>query len=83
MHRAGSPQSQLNCIGSKFATALSGKGGCELRGVVKPLAFFCRHLALLALCHLFSREATGKSDILYTYSVVAFRLAFSLSAKDV
>ena len=35
-------------------------------------------LALLALCHLFSRQATRKSDILYTYSVVAFGLALSL-----
>jgi hypothetical protein len=43
-------------------------GGFELRGVVKPLVLFCRHLALLALCHLFSRQATRKSDILYKYS---------------
>jgi hypothetical protein len=61
-----------------MASALSGKGGFELRGVVKHLAFFCRHLALLALCHLFSRQATTKSDILYTYSVLAFGLAHSL-----
>jgi hypothetical protein len=38
--------------------------------MVKPLAFVCRHLALLALCHLFSRQAKRKSDILYTYSWV-------------
>jgi hypothetical protein len=65
----------------------------ELRGVVKPLALFCRHLALLgvfhlfsrqarrallAVCHLFSRQARRKIDILYTYSVVAFGLALSL-----
>jgi len=50
-------------------------GGFELRGVVKPLAFFCRHLALLALFYLFSRQATSNSDILCTYSVVAFGLA--------
>jgi hypothetical protein len=51
-----------------------------LRGEVKPLAlfWFSRHLALLALCHLFSRQATRKSDTLYTYSVVAFGLALSL-----
>jgi hypothetical protein len=61
-----------------MASALSAKGGFELRGVVKPLAFVCRHLALLALCHLFSRQATRKSDILYTYSVVAVGLALSL-----
>jgi hypothetical protein len=61
----------------------SGKGGFELRGVVKPLALFCRHLAELALCHLFSRQATRKSDIVYTYSVVAFGLALWLRAKQV
>jgi hypothetical protein len=66
-----------------MASAVSGKGGFELRGVVKPLAFVCRHHALLALCHLFSRQATKKSDILYTYSVVAFALALSLLAKQV
>ena len=59
---------------------LLGEGDFELRGVVRPLALFCRHLALLALCHLFSRQATRKSDILYTYSVVAFGLALSLRA---
>jgi hypothetical protein len=35
-------------------------------------------LALLALCHLFSRQATRKSDILYTYRLVAFGLVLSL-----
>jgi len=35
-------------------------------------------LALLALSHLFSRQATRKSDILYTYIVVAFGLALWL-----
>jgi len=54
---------------------LSGKGGFELRGVVKPLDFVYRHLALLARCHLFSRQATRKSDIFYTCSVVDFGLA--------
>jgi hypothetical protein len=44
---------------------LSGKGGVEIRGVDKHLALFCRHLVLLDLCHLFSKEATRKSDILY------------------
>jgi hypothetical protein len=34
--------------------------------------------SLLALCHLFSRQATRKGDILYTYSVVAFGLALWL-----
>jgi hypothetical protein len=67
-----------------MTSALSGEGGFELRGVVKPLALFwtrtllCRHLALLALGHLFNRQTTRKSDILYTYSVVAFGLALSL-----
>jgi hypothetical protein len=60
-----------------------GKGGCEPRGVVKPLALFSRHLALLALCHLFSRQASKKSDIVYTYSVVAFGLALSLEVFQV
>jgi hypothetical protein len=32
-------------------------------------------LAVFSLCHLFRRQATRKSDILYTYSVVAFGLA--------
>jgi hypothetical protein len=44
----------------------SVKGGFELRGMVKPLVFFYRHLALPARCHLFSRQATKNSDILYT-----------------
>jgi hypothetical protein len=61
-----------------MTSALSGEGGFKLRGVVKPLVFFCRHLALLALCHLFSRQATRKSDIVYTYRMVAFGLALSL-----
>ncbi len=38
---------------------------------------FCRHLALLALCHLSSRQSTRKSDIVYTYSMVAFGLTLS------
>jgi hypothetical protein len=66
-----------------MASKLSGKEGSELRGVVRPLVLFCRHLALLALCHLFSRQATRKSDILYTYSAVAFGLALSLSREEV
>jgi len=41
----------------------------KLRGVVKHLALFCRYLALLALCHLFSRQATRKNGILSTDSV--------------
>jgi hypothetical protein len=31
-----------------------------------------------ALCHLFNGQATRKSEMLYTYSVVAFGLALSL-----
>jgi hypothetical protein len=34
-------------------------------------------LALLALCHLLSRQSTRKNDILYTCSVVAFGLTLS------
>ncbi len=55
-----------NNLNANDIGSLSGKGGFELRGVVKPVTFFCRHLALLALCHLFSRQTTRKSDILYT-----------------
>jgi hypothetical protein len=61
-----SAQRWLTSTSTPMTSALSGEGGFELRGVVKPLAFFCRHLALLALCHLFSGPATRKSDILYT-----------------
>jgi hypothetical protein len=59
----------------------------ELRGVVKPTGGGHvgtreeeeeEELALLALCNLFSRQATRKSDIVYTYSVVAFGLALWL-----
>jgi len=53
-----SAQRWLTSISAPMTSALSGEGGFELRGVVKPLAFVCRHLALLALCHLFSRQAT-------------------------
>jgi hypothetical protein len=74
----GSAQRWLTSISAAMTSALSGVEGFELRGAVKPLAFVCRHLALLALCHLFSRQATRKSDILYTHSVVAFGLALSL-----
>jgi len=41
-----------------MTSKLSGKGDFELRGVVKPLVFFYRHLALLARCHLFSIQTT-------------------------
>jgi hypothetical protein len=57
---------------------LLGEGGFELRGEVKPVALFYRHLVQLAIYHLFSRQATRKSDILYTYRVVAFGLALSI-----
>ena len=79
-----SAQRWLTSISATMASALSAKGGFKLRGVVKPLALFCRHLALLARCHLFSRQATRKSDILYTYSVVAFGLAlcFELNKSE-
>jgi len=61
-----------------MTSALSGKGGFDVRGVVKPLAFVWRHLAQLALYHLFSRRSTRKSDILYTYRVLVFGFALSL-----
>jgi hypothetical protein len=78
-----SAQHWLTSILATIKSDQPGKGGFELCGVVKPLAFVCRHLALLALCHVFSSQATRKSDILYTYSVVAFGLALSLQAQQV
>ncbi len=74
----GSAQRWLTSISTTIRSAMSGKAGLELRGVVKPLALFCRDLALLALCHLLSRQATRKSDILCTYSAVTFGLALGL-----
>ena len=74
----GSAQRWLTSSSAPMESKLSGKGGFERRGVVKPLDFLYRHVALLARCHLFSRQTTRKSDILYTYSVVAFGLALSL-----
>jgi hypothetical protein len=58
-----------------------GDGGFERRDVVKTMDLICRHLALLALCHLLSRQTTRKSRhirCMLTYSVVAFGLALSL-----
>ena len=79
MHEClGNAQRWLTSISAPIRSDQPGKGGFDLRGVVKPLALFCRHLAMLALCHLFSRQATTKSDILHTYSEVAFGLAHSL-----
>jgi hypothetical protein len=48
---------------------MSGKGGFEFRGGVKPLAFVYSRLELLARCHLFSKQTTRKNDVLYTYIV--------------
>jgi len=73
-----SAQHCLTLISTTTTSKLSGKGDTprsltshepriELRGVVKCLVFVCRHLALLALCHLVIRQTTRKSDILYTY----------------
>jgi hypothetical protein len=73
-----SAQRWLTSISATIRSDEPGKGGFDLRGAVKPLAFVCRHLALLDLCHLFTRQATTKRDILHTYSVVAFGLAHSL-----
>ncbi len=56
-----------------------GDDGAErLAGVVQCTALAHLDLALLPPCHLFSRQATRKSGILYTYSVAAFGLALSL-----
>ncbi len=79
----GSAQRWLTSISNGMASKLSGKGGSELRGVVKPLVLFYWHCALLDRCHLFSRQATRNSDILYKYSAVAFGLALSLSQTEV
>jgi hypothetical protein len=46
-----------------MASVLSGEAAFKLRGAVNPMVFGCRHLALLAPCHLFSRQATRKSDV--------------------
>ena len=70
-------------ISGTIPSALSGKGGFELRGRVKTLPFVCRHLGQLVLCHMFRRRATRKSDMLYTYRVVVFWLPLSLWAKPV
>jgi len=54
----------LTSISATMVSKLSGKGGFELRGVVKPtdepLVSFNRHLALLACCHLLSCQAMRK-----------------------
>jgi hypothetical protein len=42
---------------------------------------FVGTFALLARCHLFSRQATTNMDILFTYSVVAFGLHFRFELK--
>ena len=62
---------------------MSGKAGFEVRGGVKPLAFVYRRLELLARCHLFSRQATRKSGILYWHiQRLAFILALWPHAKN-
>jgi Ran GTPase-activating protein (RanGAP) involved in mRNA processing and transport len=58
----GSAQRWLTSISASMKSALLGEEGFEHRGVVKLLVFFSRNLALLALCHLFSRHATRNSD---------------------
>jgi hypothetical protein len=71
---------------------LSGKGDFELRGVVKTLSFFWRHLVLLVLCcslsSQFIRQSTRKSHIFsvliqYTWypSVLHFRFDLNKSEK--
>ncbi len=80
--RCNSAQRWLTSISNTMASKMSGKGGLEFRGVVQPLAFVCRHLPLLAICHLFGRQATRQSDKLCTYSVVAFGLVLSSWAEE-
>jgi hypothetical protein len=79
----GSAHRWLTLISDTITSKLLGKGGFDLRGVVKSLDFVYRHLALLARCHLFSRQVTRKSDILWTYSVVALGFALWPSPKEV
>jgi hypothetical protein len=67
----------LNLHYNDIGTVGEGRLRASWRGQASGLVF-CRHLALLALCHLFSRQARRKSDILYTYSEVAFGLALWL-----
>ncbi len=79
----GSSQSISLAIASELSG--TGEGGFELADVVrvKPLAFCCRHLALLALCHLFSRQAAKKGDLVYTYKVVgSLHFRFELKKSD-
>jgi hypothetical protein len=56
-------------ISASMESKMSGKGGFEFRGGVKPLAFVYSRLELLARCHLFSKQTTRKNDVLYTYIV--------------
>jgi hypothetical protein len=44
-----SVQRWLTSISTAMTSVMLGEGGLELREMVKPLVFFCRHLALLAL----------------------------------
>ena len=73
----------LSSMSASMRSTHTKPRGFELRGVVKHGAFVCRHLAQLALCHLFSRRGTRKRDILYTYRVVVFGFALSLWTKPV
>ena len=66
-----SAQRWTTSLSKTITSELSGKGGFEHRGVVKPPVFLCRHLALLPGCHVCRRQATRNSDLLYTYSAEA------------
>ena len=70
---------ESNVIGSSGSERL--RPSTVLRGVFKPLVFFCRHLVLLVCCHLSNRQSTRNIDLLYTYSVLAFGLVISLGPK--
>ncbi len=78
----GSAQRWLTSMSAAMASKLSGEGGFKFRGVVKPLVFLCRHRALLALYHLFSRQATRTRDMLCTCSAVALHFRFELNKSD-
>ena len=64
----------LNLCGNGIGTVEGGRLRASWCDQVSGLLLF----VLLALCHLFIRQSTRSSDILYTYSVVAFGLALSL-----
>jgi hypothetical protein len=66
----------LVSISAAMKSALSGlsgegpEGSLEFRGMVKPLALFCRHIALLARCLLVTCSLPPASLLAYCLLVV-------------